>query len=90
MFDPVELPIDGTLDLHAFRPDQAKDVVQEYLALCRERGIRHVRIVHGKGIGTQREIVHALLRGLPWVASYRHADEGGGGWGATLVELAGP
>ena len=87
MSEPVEVPIDGVLDLHAFRPDEVKDVVRDYLEACKERGILHIRIIHGKGIGTQREIVHSLLAKLPSIASYRLADETGGGWGATIVEL---
>lgn len=84
---PREIPIDGTLDLHTFRPEEVKDVVRDYLAACLDCGIVQVRIIHGKGIGTQREIVHALLAKLPGVASYRLADETGGGWGATIVHL---
>lgn len=87
MTDPVELPIDGTLDLHTFRPEEIKDVVRDYLEACLERDILQVRIIHGKGIGTQRETVHALLAKLPYVASYRLADETGGSWGATVVVL---
>jgi dsDNA-specific endonuclease/ATPase MutS2 len=87
MSDPVEFPIDGTLDLHTFRPEEVKDVVRDYLEACRERGIDQVRIIHGKGIGTQREIVHGLLAKLPGVESFRLADESGGGWGATIVKL---
>jgi DNA-nicking Smr family endonuclease len=84
---PVELPIDGTLDLHAFHPRDVKDLVPEYLRACRERGILEVRIVHGKGIGALRETVHAVLDRLPEVESYRLAGEGRGSWGATLVVL---
>lgn len=84
---PVALPIDGTLDLHAFQPREVKTLVPDYLAACRERGILQVRIVHGKGTGTLRQTVHALLARLPEVVSFRTASEDGGGWGATLVEL---
>lgn len=84
---PVELPIDGELDLHLFRPSEVKDLVTEYLAACREKGILDVRIVHGKGTGALRRTVHALLDKLPEVASYRTADESSGGWGATWVRL---
>jgi dsDNA-specific endonuclease/ATPase MutS2 len=87
MSDPVEMPIDGTLDLHTFRPEEVKDVVQDYLAECRERGILQVRIIHGKGIGTLRETVHAMLSRTPEVASFRLGSEDAGGWGATIVHL---
>jgi DNA-nicking Smr family endonuclease len=85
--EPVELPIDGTLDLHTFRPQEVKDLIPDYLAACRERGILHVRIVHGKGTGALRKTVHAILGRLPEVASFRLAGEDGGSWGATLVIL---
>lgn len=88
--EPVELPIDGTLDLHAFRPAEAGELVRDYLAACRERGILAVRIIHGKGRGALRRTVHAALGRLPEVAGWRLADEGGGGWGATLVTLLPP
>lgn len=85
--DPLEFPVNGTLDLHAFSPREVKDLVPEYLAECRKRGILQVRIIHGKGIGTLRELVHAVLAKLPEVESYRLADETAGGWGATIVML---
>jgi dsDNA-specific endonuclease/ATPase MutS2 len=84
---PVELPIDGTLDLHTFRPGDVKDLLPEYLALCREKGILKVRIIHGKGTGALRETVHSILKRLPGVVSYRLAGEEGGGWGATIAIL---
>lgn len=83
---PIEQPIDGVLDLHTFDPNDVKDLVPEYLAECRKRGILQVRIIHGKGIGTLREMVHALLSRMPEVESYRLAGEEGG-WGATIVTL---
>ncbi len=85
--ETIHIPIDGTLDLHTFRPGDVKDLVPDYLAACRERGIFEVRIIHGKGTGMLREKVHAILRKLPGVASFRLAGEDGGGWGATLVTL---
>ena len=85
--EPTELPIDGTLDLHTFRPQDVKDLVTEYLRACRERNILDVRIVHGKGTGALRETVHAVLARLPEVTSYRLAGEDRGSWGATIVTL---
>jgi DNA-nicking Smr family endonuclease len=89
MEDPsaVEIPIDGTLDLHTFSPREIKDLIPDYLAECRARGILSVRIVHGKGRGHLRRSVHAILKRLPEVASFKLAGEDGGGWGATLIEL---
>jgi len=77
--DPVEIPIDGILDLHTFRPDEVKDLVAEYLGACLVRGILQVRIIHGKGTGTLRETGHSVLRRLPEVASFRLAGEDAGG-----------
>jgi DNA-nicking Smr family endonuclease len=85
--EPIELPIDGVLDLHTFHPRELKTLIPEYLAACREYGLLEVRIVHGKGTGVLRETVHALLRKQPEVASFRLAGGEGGSWGATLVVL---
>lgn len=84
---PVEYPIDGTLDLHQFAPDETRDVVNEYIRVCLEQGIYAVRIVHGKGKGVQRRIVQALLTGHPDVLAFRHEGGSGGSWGATVVDL---
>ncbi len=84
----MELPIDGTLDLHAFRPEEVKDLVPEWLEACRRRGILEVRIVHGKGTGALRRTVEALLARSPAVIAFHPADESAGGWGATLATLA--
>lgn len=83
-----ELPVDGELDLHNFRPREIKPLVLAYLDACRVRGITQVRIVHGKGIGNLRRTVHALLARHPHVQNYRIAGHGGGSWGATLVDLS--
>jgi DNA-nicking Smr family endonuclease len=85
-----EYPIDGELDLHQFRPDETREVVAEYIKECLDRGIYHLRIVHGKGIGVQREIVHGVLAGHPDVADFRQEGGSGGGWGATVVDLKPP
>ena len=82
-----ELPVDGTLDLHTFRPEDVKDLVPDYLTECRKIGILQVRIIHGKGIGALRETVHAMLSRMPEVASFRLAGEDAGSWGATIVAL---
>lgn len=82
-----EWPIDGTLDLHLFQPGEVGDLVPEYLAECRKRGIMRVRIIHGKGTGQLRERVHAILRRIPEVVAFRLAPETMGGWGATVVQL---
>ena len=85
--EPVEYPVDGTLDLHMFRPAEVRDVVLAYLESCREQGICELRIIHGKGKGVLREQVHSLLSRNEAVISFRLAAEDGGGWGATLVRL---
>ncbi len=87
MSSPIEQPIDGVLDLHTFQPQDVKDLVPDYLEACREKNILQVRIIHGKGIGTLREIVHAILKQLPYVKSFRLGGDEAGGWGATLIEL---
>ena len=87
MDEPIQLPIDGVLDLHTFKPREIKDLVVDYLAACQERGILRVRIIHGKGIGNLRRTVHALLAKHPEVISYALASEPFGGWGATIIHL---
>ena len=85
--EPVRIPISGELDLHTFRPTEVASLLADYFAECRKRGIRRVRVIHGKGTGTLRETVHARLRAMPGVAGFHLADESSGSWGATWVEL---
>ena len=79
----VEIPIDGVLDLHTFAPQDVKDLVSVYLDECMSRGITEVQIIHGKGKGTLRKIVHSILDRNPDVISYSY----GNSWGSTVVTL---
>ena len=80
---PVEIPITDALDLHPFRPDEIRDVALEYLTEARSRGFRQVRLIHGRGIGTQRANVQALLRRLDWIEDFWDDNS----LGATVVVL---
>lgn len=85
--DPVPLPLDGALDLHAFAPAEVGSLVPEWIEASHAAGLRELRIVHGKGTGALRRSVEAILARHPLVLSFRTAQEDGGGWGATLVRL---
>lgn len=85
--DPIVVPLEDSLDLHAFQPKEIPSVVEEYLLECRSAGFPEVRLIHGKGIGVQRNIVRALLEKHPLVASFKVAPPEAGGWGSTLVVL---
>lgn len=85
--EPVEIPIDGVLDLHFFRPRDIRTLVPDYLEECHKRGIVAVRIIHGKGTGALRDSVHALLKRSPLVERFGLAGLDAGGWGATVVDL---
>jgi dsDNA-specific endonuclease/ATPase MutS2 len=84
---PVVLPIEETLDLHTFAPRDIPGVVGDYLEECVRRGFREVRLIHGRGTGTQRAIVQALLARHPLVEEFADAPPDRGGWGATVVHL---
>ena len=83
--DFVVLPIEDSIDLHAFQPKDIPGVVEEYLGQCFIAQLSEVRIIHGKGAGVQRKTVHAVLQKHPAVASFVDAPPEAGGWGATLV-----
>jgi DNA-nicking Smr family endonuclease len=84
--EEIQLPIDGVLDLHTFRPEEAASVVDEYLRACHEKGILQVKVIHGKGKGMLRRTVHSVLSKHPLVHSFS-LDPGLSGWGATIVSL---
>jgi DNA-nicking Smr family endonuclease len=84
---PLEVPITGELDLHAFSPRDIPSVVEEYVRACRERGILRLRLVHGRGRGVQRAVVRRKLASMAAVVSFSDAAAGSGGWGATSVVL---
>lgn len=90
MEDFVEIPIEDSLDLHSFRPDEIRDVVVSYLEAARERGFLEVRLIHGKGKGVQRASIRSLLSGLDFVESFGDGGPGAGEWGATLVRIRPP
>lgn len=85
--DIVVVPTSDVLDLHTYRPEEVVEVTRAYLDACVAAQLQHVRIVHGKGRGTQRHLVHQTLERHPAVVSFRLADETAGAWGATLVTL---
>ena len=87
--DPVEIEITDVFDLHTIPPREVKAVVEEYLRLAREQGFKCVRIIHGKGIGVQREMVRSILARTPFVSDWTDAPPGAGGLGATIVTFAG-
>ncbi len=80
------LEMNGVLDLHEFPPDQVKELVSVWLDECHRLGLRDLRIIHGKGIGVLRTIVHGILEKRDDVESFGHPGDGGS-WGATVVRL---
>lgn len=85
--DPIEIPIDGILDLHLFNPNELGDLIPHYIESCLEKDISSIRIIHGKGKGVLRRTVHALLEKNRHVVSYSLATDRSG-WGATVAELS--
>jgi DNA-nicking Smr family endonuclease len=88
--EPLAVPIEDALDLHAFAPRDVASVVAEYLEAASARGFSEVRLIHGRGIGVQRVIVRSALARHPRVAGFTDAPPERGGWGATIVRLKPP
>jgi dsDNA-specific endonuclease/ATPase MutS2 len=87
--EPIRIPITDVFDLHSVPPRDVQAVVEEYLAEAYRLGFRALRIIHGRGIGVQREIVQSVLSRTDFVAAFRDAPAEAGGWGATIVTLRG-
>jgi dsDNA-specific endonuclease/ATPase MutS2 len=85
--EPVHIPVENVLDLHSILPRDARAVVEEYLIEANRLGFKALRIIHGRGIGVQRELVRSVLAATPFVLSYGDAPAEAGGWGATIVTL---
>jgi dsDNA-specific endonuclease/ATPase MutS2 len=85
--EPVRIPITSVFDLHSVPPRDVKGVVEEYLILAHAAGFKALRIIHGRGIGVQRETVRAVLPRQEFVAGFEDAPAEAGGWGATIVTL---
>ena len=85
--EPVVIEITDVFDLHTIPPRQVKAVVEEYLREAYAKGYPVVRIIHGKGIGVQRELVRTILARTPFVVDWTDAPPDAGGLGATIVRL---
>lgn len=85
--DPIRIPITDVFDLHTIAPRDVKPVVEEYLIEARRLGFKALRIIHGRGIGVQREAVRAILARTDFAIDFRDAPPEAGGWGATVVTL---
>jgi len=85
--DVVAIEFSDVIDLHSIPPRQVKQVVEGYIEEAHERGVEWVRIIHGKGVGVQREVVRSILARSPLVADFRDAPPEAGGWGATIVTM---
>jgi len=86
--DPVTIEFQDVIDLHSIPAKQARAVVEDYLDEARRRRVPFVRIIHGKGIGVQRDLIRSILERTPWVVDFRDAPVEAGGWGATIVTLS--
>jgi dsDNA-specific endonuclease/ATPase MutS2 len=88
--EPVVIEFGDVIDLHSIPPRQIRQVVEEYIEEASRRGVEGVRIIHGKGVGVQREAVRSILARSPFVVDFRDAPPEAGGWGATIVTLVVP
>ena len=84
---PVEIPVEDFIDLHPFPPRDVPDVVDAYLEVAVEKGFNEVRLIHGRGIGVQRDRVQKLLARHPLISGFHDAPADRGGWGATIAYL---
>lgn len=85
--EPVRIPVTDVFDLHSVPPRDVEGVVEAYLEEAHRLGLKALRIIHGRGIGVQRETVRRVLSCTPFVAGFRDAPAEAGGWGATIVTL---
>lgn len=88
--EPIRIPITDVFDLHTVPPRDAEAVVEAYLEEAHTLGLATIRIIHGRGIGVQREMVRRVLARTPFVLSFGDAPAEAGGWGATIATLAPP
>ncbi|MGC8658822.1 MAG: Smr/MutS family protein [Desulfomonilaceae bacterium] len=87
MEEPIDLPIDGVLDLHTFLPKEIGTLINDYIETCLDANILDIRIIHGKGKGILRNQVYAILKKHPLVKSFAQAPPNAGGWGAVVARL---
>jgi dsDNA-specific endonuclease/ATPase MutS2 len=85
---PIELEVGDAIDLHSFPPRDIPDVVADYLETAHAKGFRQVRLIHGRGIGVQRDRVRSVLADHPFVEAFHDATPDRGGWGATIAYLS--
>src|SRR3954449_10560776 len=88
--EPIEIPITDVFDLHTVPPRDVKEIVEAYLEEAHAKGFTAIRLIHGRGIGVQRETVRAVLSRAPFVIDFRDAPVEAGGWGATIATLRPP
>lgn len=85
--EPIRIPIEDSIDLHTFSPKEIPFLLEDYISECLKAGVSEVRIIHGKGMGFQREAVRSFLGKSPFISSFCGAPPEAGGWGATIAKL---